>query len=151
MNKDVSLFRLYLLRALYLANFIMLGAAVWPGILKRNAWQNPLEGVGVAAWGALSLLSIIGVRYPLRMLPLFFVQFTYKIIWVVAVALPRISTGAPTWYMKPMLIGAIIEPLLMPWGYIVAQYIKQPGDRWRRRSSGAEPGPTPRRSSEAIS
>lgn len=141
MHKEVSLFRLYLLRALYLGNFIMLGLSVWPGILTHHGWANPLEGVGIAAWGALSLLCVIGIRYPLKMLPLLFVQFTYKIIWVLAVALPRISTGAPTWYLKPMLIGAILEPLLMPWGYIFATYIKEPGDRWRNRGPrGPLPG-----------
>lgn len=137
MPDDVSLIRLYLLRALYLGNFLMLGLSVWPGILTHKGWANPLEGVGIAVWGALSLLSIIGVRYPLKMLPLLFVQFTYKLIWVLAVALPRLSSGAPTWYMKPMLIGAIIEPLLIPWGYVFATYIRNPGDRWRNSPSGS--------------
>ena len=136
MNEDVSLVRLYLLRALYLGNFLMLGASAWPGILTRHGWANPLEGVGVAFWGALSLLSILGVRYPLKMLPLVFLQFTYKLIWVLAVALPRLSTGAPTWYMKPMLMGVIIEPFLIPWPYVFATYVKKAGDRWR---SGARP------------
>jgi hypothetical protein len=134
MHDDVTLLRLYLLRAVYLGNFLMLGAAVWPGILTHHGWANPLEGVGVVFWGALSLLSILGVRYPLKMLPLIFLQFTYKLIWVLAVALPRLSTGAPTWYMKPMLMGAIIEPLLIPWPYVFATFVKKPGD------SLAEPG-----------
>jgi hypothetical protein len=34
--------------------------------------------VGVGFWGTLNLLCIIGVRYPLKMLPLIFLQFTYK-------------------------------------------------------------------------
>jgi hypothetical protein len=137
MPDDVSLIRLYLLRALYLGNFLMLGLSVWPGILTHKGWANPLEGVGIAVWGALSLLSILGVRYPLKMLPLLFVQFTYKLIWVLAVALPRLSSGAPTWYMKPMLVGAIIEPLLIPWGYVFATYVRNPGDRWRNSPSGS--------------
>lgn len=137
MPGDVSLFRLYLLRALYLGNFLMLGLSVWPGILKHQGWANPLEGVGIAVWGALSLLSLIGIRYPLKMLPLLFVQFTYKLIWILAVALPRISSGAPTWYMKPMLIGAIVEPLLMPWPYVIANYLRRPGDRWRNPVSAS--------------
>ncbi|HTV07860.1 MAG TPA: hypothetical protein VMD97_02305 [Candidatus Aquilonibacter sp.] len=135
MHEDVSLFRLYLLRALYLGNFIMLGLSVWPGILTHRGWANPLEGVAIAAWGALSLLCILGVRYPLKMLPLLFMQFTYKIIWVLAVALPRIQSGAPTWYLKPMLIGAIVEPLLIPWPYVITTYIRKPGDRWRNRAA----------------
>ena len=134
MHEDVSLFRLYLLRALYLGNFVMLGLSVWPGILRQNGWANPLEGVAVAFWGALSLLSIIGVRYPLKMLPLIFLQFTYKLIWVLAVALPRLSTGAPTWYMKPMLMGVLLEPVFIPWPYVYATYIRKAGDRWRNPS-----------------
>jgi hypothetical protein len=137
MHDDVSLFRLYLLRALYLGNFLLLGAPVWRGILTHHgwaAWANPLEGVAVAFWGALSLLSILGVRYPLKMLPLIFLQFTYKLIWVLAVAIPRLSTGAPTWYLKPMLMGAIFEPLLIPWPYVFATFVKKHGDRWRSGS-----------------
>ncbi|MGB3630283.1 MAG: hypothetical protein WBA18_12330, partial [Terracidiphilus sp.] len=140
MHEDVSLFRLYVLRALYLGNFVMLGASVWPGILTHHGWANPLEGVGVSVWGALSLLSVVGVRYPLKMLPLIFLQFTYKLIWVLAVALPRISTGAPTWYMKPMLMGVIIEPLLIPWPYVFAAFVKTPGDGWRIRARSSVPG-----------
>ena len=133
MHEDVSLFRLYLLRAAYLGNFVMLGLSVWPGILRHNGWANPLEGVGVAFWGALSLLCIVGVRYPLKMLPLIFLQFTYKLIWVLAVALPRLSTAAPTWYMQPMLMGVVFDPILIPWPYVFATYVKKAGDRWRNR------------------
>ena len=131
---DVSLFRLYLLRVLYLGNFVMLGLSVWPGILRHNGWANPLEGVAVAFWGALSLICIIGVRYPLKMLPLIFLQFSYKLIWLLAVALPRLSTGAPTWYMKPMLMGVLLEPIVIPWPYVFATYVRKAGDRWRNRS-----------------
>jgi hypothetical protein len=131
MHADVPLYRLYLLRAVYLGNFFVLGIAVWPGILTHRAWANPLEGVAVVFWGTLSLLSILGVRYPLKMLPLILLQFTYKLIWVLAVAIPRLSTGAPTWYMKPMLMGVILEPLLIPWPYLFATFVKEPGDRWR--------------------
>jgi hypothetical protein len=135
MREDVSLFRLYVLRALYLGNFVMLGLSVWPGIFTHKGWANPLEGVAVAFWGALSLLSIVGVRYPLRMLPLIFLQFTYKLIWVLAIALPRLSTGAPTWYMTPMLMGVLIEPIAIPWPYVFATYMRKAGDRWRNAPS----------------
>jgi hypothetical protein len=139
MQEEVSLTRLYVLRALYLGNFVMLGASVWPGILTHRGWANPLEGVGVSEWGALSLLSIVGVRYPLKMLPLVFLQFTYKLIWILAVALPRISTGAPTWYLMPMLMGVIIEPLLIPWPYVFATYVKTPGDAWGTKNRSSIP------------
>ncbi len=134
MHEDISLFRLYLLRALYLGNFVMLGLSAWPSILRHNGWANPLEGVAVAFWGALSLLCIIGVRYPLKMLPLTFLQFAYKLIWVLAVVLPRFSTGAPTWYMKPMLMGVLLEPIVIPWPYVFATYMRKARDRWRNQA-----------------
>ena len=134
MHDNVSLVRLYLLRVLYLGNFVMLGASVWPGIVRHNGWANPLEGVAVAFWGALSLLCIVGVRYPLQMLPLLLLQFIYKLIWVLAVALPRLSTGAPTWYMAPMLMGVLIEPILIPWAYVFATFVREAGDRRRNPS-----------------
>jgi hypothetical protein len=39
----------------------MIGLSVWPGILGHSDWADPLEGVAVAFWGALSLHCIIGV------------------------------------------------------------------------------------------
>jgi hypothetical protein len=33
MSEEVSLFRLYLMRLLYLLNFVALGISVWPGLI----------------------------------------------------------------------------------------------------------------------
>ncbi len=36
MSEEVSTFRLYLMRFLYLGNFVLLGLDVWPGIINHQ-------------------------------------------------------------------------------------------------------------------
>jgi hypothetical protein len=36
MSENVSLFRLYLMRFIYLADFVVLGLSVWPGLIKHS-------------------------------------------------------------------------------------------------------------------
>jgi len=31
-----------------------------------------------------------------------------------------------------MVMGVVLVPLVVPWPYVVAHYVKKPGDRWRR-------------------
>ena len=74
MPEETSLFRLYLMRLLYLLNFVFLGLNVWPEFIKHEGLWDPVKGVAFSFWAALSALSILGIRYPLKMLPLFFLQ-----------------------------------------------------------------------------
>jgi hypothetical protein len=138
MPQDVSLVRLYVLRFIYLVGGLMLGSAVWPDLVRHTGWGNPLEGVGPCLWGTLSLLALLGVRHPLKMLPLLLIQFTYKVIWMIAVWLPLHAAGGSSGLTKPMLMGAILEPLIIPWPYVVRTYVLSAGDRWtnKRRDVG---------------
>lgn len=43
MSEEVSTFRLYLMRLLYLGNFVFLGLNVWPGITNHVAEWEPSE------------------------------------------------------------------------------------------------------------
>jgi hypothetical protein len=38
------------------------------------------NGVGASFFGALTLLSLLGVRYPVRMMPLLIFELTWKLI-----------------------------------------------------------------------
>src|SRR5271165_3169952 len=88
MSNDVSTFRLYLMRFLYLLNFVLLGLDVWPAIINHVGAWDPVRGVAFSFWAALSALSALGLRYPLKMLPLLLLQLLYKSVWLTAVALP---------------------------------------------------------------
>ena len=131
---EVSTFRLYLLRAMYAFTFVGLVLARWPGIL------NPPPGISNAGTvvgmflGALSLLALLGIRYPLKMLPLLFFELLWKVMWVVAWGLPLWSTQqlAPDSEQTLIsnLVGIVLVPLAIPWGYVFKQYVKAPGDPW---------------------
>ena len=88
MSEETSMFRLYLMRLLYLLNFVMLGLSVWPEIINHAGAWDSVKGVAFSFWAALSVLSGLGLRYPVKMLPLLLLQLLYKAIWVIAVALP---------------------------------------------------------------
>src|ERR1700739_2941675 len=83
--RTVGILRLYVMRCAYLLNFAGLGLAVWPSILTHRGLGDPLQGVAICFWGALSLLMGLGLRYPLEMIPLLLLQFAYKTVWLVAV------------------------------------------------------------------
>jgi hypothetical protein len=131
MSDDVSLFRLYLMRLLYFLNFAMLGRDVWPSLISHSGPWDPVKGVAFSFWGALSLLSILGLRYPLRMVPLLLMQFTYKCIWLAAVALPQWSTIRSSGLSKAMIGGLIADLVVIPWPYVFRSFVKGTGDRWR--------------------
>jgi hypothetical protein len=76
-------------------------------------------------------LSGLGLRYPLRMLPLLLLQLFYKAVWLLAVALPMWSAVRSTGLTHAMAIGAIVDLVGIPWPYVLANYVKAHGDRWR--------------------
>jgi hypothetical protein len=119
------------MRLLYLLNFVMLGLQVWPAIINHQGAWDPIKGVALSFWAALSTLSILGLRYPLKMVPLLLMQLFYKAVWLIAVALPLRAAGQTTELTKTMLIGAIVDLIVIPWPYVLATYVKQRGDRWR--------------------
>lgn len=131
---QVSLFRLYSLRAVYLIIALGLALVVWPGVLQHAEPWGLSQGVVKCMLTAFSLLCIVGIRYPLQMLPVLFWEMGWKSLWLLLVALPAWHNGT----LDDNIIGtafecavAIIIPLAMPWRYVVDRYIRQAGDRWR--------------------
>ncbi len=47
-----------------------------------------MQGVVHSMLAAMSALAIVGLRYPLQMLPLLFFELAWKAIWLVVVPLP---------------------------------------------------------------
>jgi hypothetical protein len=131
MSEETSTFRLYLMRLLYLLNFVLLGLDVWPGIINHVGAWDPVRGVAFSFWAALSALSGLGLRYPIKMLPLLLLQLFYKWVWLIAVALPMWSAVRSTDLNKAMVIGVVLDLIVIPWPYVLATFVKKPGDRWR--------------------
>lgn len=133
--KDVSVARLYVLRAMYLFIAVGLAATIWPAYLRSFEGVEHMKGVVRSVLVAVSLLAILGIRYPLRMLPLLFFELLWKSLWIAGVGLPLWLAGgmdaANAETMFANLMGLVLIPLAMPWRYVVASYVKAPGDRWR--------------------
>jgi hypothetical protein len=130
----VSLFRLYLLRAMYLLIVVGLAMVVWPGILFRPHPWELMEGVSQCMLGAFSLLCMAGLRYPLQMLPVLFWELGWKVLWLLVVAAPLWSTGAmdeATWHIAASVMVVVLVPFAIPWRYAFHHYVRQPGARWR--------------------
>ena len=75
---EVSTFRLYLLRAMYV--FMVVGLAIFkmaPTILHPEN-LSPQDSVVLSVLGAFALLAVLGIRYPRKMLPLLFFEFVCK-------------------------------------------------------------------------
>lgn len=132
---DVSLIRLYLLRALYLLIALGEGMQIWPAILHHVKPWDFWHGVGMSFLGALTALSLLGVRYPVKMLPLLMFEFAWKLLWMLAVWLPLWlghNVDADTAdNMFAILMGVVLVPLVVPWGYIWQTFVVAPADRWR--------------------
>lgn len=137
----ISTFRLYLLRAGYLVLVIGLGMEMWPAIVGQVYGMNIDSGMVTCMLWALSVLSILGLRYPLQMLPLLLFEITWKAAWLLTVALPHWTRGqwnqdlASTTFAVSLVV--IFLPLV-PWPYVFKHYVTKTGDRW-----GISPLPSP--------
>jgi hypothetical protein len=128
---EVSLLRLYVLRATYLLLVVGVGAMVVPEILSHALTSR---GVIPTLLGGVWALAFLGLRYPLQMLPLLMFEFAWKSIWMIAYGLPQWSSGQlPPTFAEDFLnigFGVILMPLVIPWGYVWRHYVKRPGERW---------------------
>lgn len=132
---ELSPLRLNLLRLGYLILVVGLGADIWPGILNPAKSWPLMTGVVVCMLGALSLLSVIGLFHPLKMLPLLFFEVTWKAIWLARIAVPLWSAGrldadtAETFGECLLIIPFLV---LIPWRYAFETFVRGPAEPWRR-------------------
>jgi hypothetical protein len=130
--REVSLLRIYVLRAAYLLLVIGLGGMIVPDLVSHPVITR---GVIASLLAAVWVLAFIGLKYPLEMLPLLMFEFVWKSIWLVAYGLPQWSAGQfpPTFAEDSFNIGlgVILMPLVIPWGYAYRHYVKRSGAPWR--------------------
>jgi len=132
---ELPLYRLYLLRAMYLLIGLAEGMQIWPAIVHHAHVWDFWHGVGMSFLGGLTLLCLLGLRYPVRMMPLLIFELTWKVIWILAAWLPLYLAHQ----LDPVtadqafaiFLGPVLVPIVLPWGYIWKNYVIAPGDRWR--------------------
>jgi hypothetical protein len=135
MKPEVSIFRLYLLRATYLILVVGLAFDQWPGLFHHPPTWTLMRGVVCSLLTAVSLLAVLGLRYPLQMMPLLLFEAVWKTVWLLAFALPAWREHRVDAAMQETIfacaMGIVIFPIAIPWPYVVAHYLRKPGDRWK--------------------
>ena len=110
-----------------------LAVVKWP--LLPDAAPLPLyEGVTLCLLTALSLLAVLGLRHPVRLLPLLLFESSWKLLWLGLVALPRFVTGdldADTSETVFDCSLVVVILAVVPWRYVWRRYVRAEGDRWR--------------------
>jgi hypothetical protein len=132
---EVSLLRLYTLRICYLILAIGLGLVIWPTVIHHSPEQAIARGIQLSLFAGLGLTAVLGLRYPVQMIPLLLFELTWKAVYLLAFALPlwlaHQVTPSAAEDIHSVLVVFIFVPLI-PWGYVLRHYVLQPGSRWKR-------------------
>ena len=130
---ELSLLRLHGMRAGYL--LMGVGLALVKGPQLPDVHTMPLfEGVTWCLLTAMSLLALLGLRYPVTMLPVLLFETLWKVLWFGVVALPQaldggIDRAGSDTVVSCSLVVVIIA--VIPWRYAWDTFLQRPGDRWR--------------------
>src|SRR3954454_7140745 len=119
-HSDLSLTRLHLMRAGYLLMGVGLALVKWP--LLPHAASLPLyEGVTLCLLTAMSLLAFLGLRYPVKLLPVLLFESAWKLLWLGLVALPKAVDGNLDAATSEVLVNCSLVVLILavtPWPYV---------------------------------
>lgn len=130
---DLSVNRLRLMRAGYLLMGLGLAVVQWPLIISGADSLPLFEGVVACILTAMSLLAFLGLRYPVKLLPLLVFESAWKLLWVGVVVLPRAAAGGLDAATQEVLTSCSLIVVIIavtPWPYVWRQYIRAPGDQW---------------------
>jgi hypothetical protein len=92
------------------------------------------EGVVTCFLTALSLLAFLGLRYPIRLLPVLLFEIVWKLIWLSVVAVPVVLAGDIDSVTAEVIFNCsliVIIVAVIPWRYVWQRYVTARGDRWR--------------------
>lgn len=110
-----------------------LGFIVSPNVMRsffRWPSQDPIVfGVCGSVYVAFALLSILGLRSPLKFVPMLMLQLTYKAVWFIGVVVPLLVLGQlPLYALLHVVIFAsyIVGDLIaIPFSYVFAKEAEQ--------------------------
>jgi hypothetical protein len=128
---------------MYLLVVVGLGIVVWPGVIHHARPWELWEGLVQCMLASFALMCALGLRYPLQMLPALLWELVWKTIWLIVVAVPLWITGTmdkSTWEIAVTVLWVVIIPFVIPWSYVLAHYLKKPGDPWSVGKNRNAPG-----------
>ncbi len=133
MSKDINV-RWGWLKGMYIytivgAGGVGLGILIMPNIMRSIfCWpgQDPIVlGVVGSVYLSFALLSILGLRYPLKFVPILLLQLSYKVVWFIGVILPiLVAAKLPTYailYVGIFATYIIGDLIAIPFSYVFAK------------------------------
>jgi hypothetical protein len=125
--EGVPKINIYLLRLLFILMLVFLGKDSWTHIFAHKGVWNPMDAMAWCIWASYSVLSILGIIQPLKMLPIVMLEILYKVIWLILVAYPLWTSnqlaGSPAEGMTNVFLLVVLPILAMPWRYFFRKYI----------------------------
>lgn len=146
MTRGISTLRLNALRGGYLLLVVGIGAGMWPVLLRDGPRLDTMHGAALSMLCAVGLLAVLGLRHPLRMLPLLMFEMTWKTIWTLRIALPLWASDRLDAHVVATLAAcavALVFPFIIPWGYVLDAYIRAPADEWPTTARPQSPPAAP--------
>jgi hypothetical protein len=118
---------IYLLRLLYTLMFLFLSYDSWTHIIRHTGPWDPANSAAWFMWGSCAFIAVIGIRRPLKMLPIVLFEIIYKTAWLIVIAYPLYQrnelTGTPAETMADNFMLVILPIVAMPWRYFFRTYI----------------------------
>ncbi len=74
----------------------------------------PLRDVVRSLFATVLFLAVLGIRYPLKMLPLLFFELEWKVIWILAFGLPLWSVHKLDPDTREILSACLMNIMLFP-------------------------------------
>ena len=133
--RQLALWQLNLLRVGYLVMGGGLALVKWPLLFNHGPWELK-DGTVECLLVAMSLLALLGLRYPARMLPILLFEVAWKLIWLGVIALPLWlddTLAGDTRDQAGTVLLVIIIIAVIPWRHVLTQLATASGDPWRRR------------------
>jgi hypothetical protein len=132
----VATWRINAMRLVFLLMAVVMGSAVWRQLLFESADWSWERGLAKSMLAALALMSLLGVRYPLQMLPLMLYEMAWKTVWIVFIALRAWLEGNWNADIEELFfdcVGIVIAYFIVPWRYIWTRYFAQPMEPLRQK------------------
>ena len=133
MSKDINV-RWGWLKFMYIFTIVVaggfgLGVIFFPSVIAsmyRIPKQDPiLFGIVGGFYVASAILSILGLRSPLKFVPILLLQLCYKVIWFIGVILPLLfAEPFPTHGISFVVLFAIFiigDLIAIPFSYVLAK------------------------------
>jgi hypothetical protein len=133
----LPLWRINLLRVGYLVMGGGLAVYKWPLFFDHEPWSLA-EGTVQCLLVGMSVLALLGLRYPLRMLPILLFEVAWKALWLGVVAAPLWSDGrleGDFLTQTDKVLWVVIVVAVIPWRYASTRFVLATGDPWRRPQS----------------